>query len=601
MTRKAYEHTFTAVDGAEIFYRHWPSENQLASNKRAIILFHRGHEHSGRQQDVVDSLNMPEYDCFAWDARGLGRSPGERGYADNFGVFTKDADVFARHICSQYGYKMQDIAVIAQSVGGVIATAWVHDYAPDIRCLVLASPALKVKLYVPFARCVLGFVQKLGLTKLVPALGFVNSYVKAKWLTHDEKRIESYDKDPLITRPIAVNILLELYETAERLVKDAAAITTPTQFLVSGSDWVVHQQPVRDLYRNLGADIKEYHVFDGFFHDTLGEKDRHLPLANARDFIKAQFAKDYHQPDLSDADKAGYTFHESEALKKPLTLLNPKNWYFAATRANIAFGSQLSKGLKLGVETGFDSGSTLDYVYENKAQSNSVIGGALGEVIDRTYLNAIGWRGIRVRKIHNEAMLAKASRLLRAQGQPVRIMDIAAGHGRYALEAASNVQADYVLLRDYSPLNVVGGQALIKKLGLPDKAEFVQADAFDKASLAAVTPKPTLAIVSGLYELFPENTLIQTSLAGVYQALEDGGYLVYTNQPWHPQLELIARTLTSHRKEHGENAAWVMRRRTQREMDQLLAHAGFEKVDQWSDTWGIFSVSLAKKITKTHG
>ena len=77
----------------------------------------------------------------------------------------------------------------------------------------------------------------------------------------------------------------------------------------------------------------------------------------------------------------------------------------------------------------------------------------------------------------------------------------------------------------------------------------------------------------------------------MHQALETGGYLVYTNQPWHPQLELIARTLTSHR----QNKAWVMRRRTQREMDQLVANAGFEKIDQWSDTWGIFSVSLAKK------
>ena len=37
---------------------------------------------------------------------------------------------------------------------------------------------------------------------------FVNTYVKAKFLTHDPERIASYDADPLITRPIAVNILL---------------------------------------------------------------------------------------------------------------------------------------------------------------------------------------------------------------------------------------------------------------------------------------------------------------------------------------------------------------------------------------------------------
>jgi len=590
MTRAAQQHTFTAVDGAEIFYRHWPSQQQ-SGNKRAIILFHRGHEHSGRQQDVVDGLNMPEYDCFAWDARGLGKSPGVRGYADNFGVLVKDADVFARHICSTYGFKMEDIAVVAQSVGGVIAAAWVHDYAPNIRSLVLASPALKVKLYVPFARASLGLMQTLGLTKLVPALAFVNSYVKAKWLTHDEKRIASYDNDPLITRPIAVNILLELYETAERLVKDAVAITTPTQFLVSGSDWVVHQTPVRDLYRNLGADTKEYHVFDGFFHDTLGEKDRHLPLTKAREFIEAQFAKPFAPPDLKNADISGPTFNEAERLKKPLSKFNPKYWYFAATRANIRFGSQLSRGLRLGVDTGFDSGSTLDYVYENRARSTTFLGGALGEIIDRTYLNAIGWRGIRVRKLHIEALISRAASLLRTEDREVRIMDIAAGHGRYALEAAVAVNADHVLLRDYSELNVAGGRALIEKLGLQHRAQFVQADAFDAASLAAVSPKPTLAIVSGLYELFPENALIQTSLKGVHEALEADGYLVYTNQPWHPQLELIARTLTSHR----QNKAWIMRRRTQREMDQLVANAGFEKIDQWSDTWGIFSVSLAKK------
>ena len=33
-----------------------------------------------------------------------------------------------------------------------MASAWVHDYAPRIRCMVLAAPAFVVKLYVPFAR-----------------------------------------------------------------------------------------------------------------------------------------------------------------------------------------------------------------------------------------------------------------------------------------------------------------------------------------------------------------------------------------------------------------------------------------------------------------
>src|SRR3546814_3136440 len=69
------------------------------------------------------------------------------------------------------------------------------------------------------------------------------------------------------------------------------------------------------------------------------------------------------------------------------------------------------------------------------------------------------------------------------------------------------------------------------------------------------------------------------------------GFLVYTGQPWHPQLELIARALTSHRA----GQAWVMRRRTQAEMDQLVEAAGFRKITLRVDEWSIFSVSLAQR------
>ena len=80
-------------------------------------------------------------------------------------------------------------------------------------------------------------------------------------------------------------------------------------------------------------------------------------------------------------------------------------------------------------------------------------------------------------------------------------------------------------------------------------------------------------------------------MLGFADAIAGGNYLIYTNQPWHPQLEMIARCLTSHRQ--GE--AWVMRRRSQREMDQLVAAAGFDKVRQLIDEDGIFTVTLARK------
>ena len=183
---------------------------------------------------------------------------------------------------------------------------------------------------------------------------------------------------------------------------------------------------------------------------------------------------------------------------------------------------------------------------------------------------------------------------LKADGTPLRVLDIAAGHGRYVLDAvaASDVKPESIRLQDYSPINVEKGTALIAERGLGNVASFHKADAFDTEGLAGTTPRPTLAIVSGLYELFPDNALIEASLAGLARALEPGSLLVYTGQPWHPQLEMIARALTSHRG--GE--AWIMRRRTQQEMDQLVAAAGFRKIEQRIDQWGIFTVSLAERV-----
>jgi SAM-dependent methyltransferase len=286
--------------------------------------------------------------------------------------------------------------------------------------------------------------------------------------------------------------------------------------------------------------------------------------------------------DVTQAHRSGYTRDEADRLATPLSLLSPRGLYWAMTRASIRFGGLFSKGIDTGIRTGFDSGSTLDYVYEDEPRGL----GPGGRLIDRQFLDAIGWRGIRQRKAHLEELIGKALARLKGEGKPLRVLDIAAGHGRYVLDAvtASDAKPESIRLEK--------GTALIAERGLKDVASFHRADAFDTEGLAGTAPRPTLAIVSGLYELFPDNALIEASLGGLSRALEPGSLLVYTGQPWHPQLEMIARALTSHRG--GE--AWIMRRRTQQEMDQLVAAAGFRKIEQRIDKWGIFTVSLAERV-----
>ncbi len=582
VTRTAIECEFSTHDGARLFYRHWPATTDVG--RGAIVLFHRGHEHSGRVSHLVDELDLPEFEFFAWDARGHGRSPGARGFSPSFGSLVRDVQTFIEHLGAVHGVPIESVYIVAQSVGAVLVSTWVHDYAPKIRGMSLASPAFRVKLYVPLA------VPGLRLLHKLRGNFFVNSYVKAKLLTHDAERVASYGSDPLITRPISVNILLGLFDAGERVVRDAQAITAPTQLLISGADWVVERKPQEQFFANLGSAVRTRLELPGFFHDTLGEAGRAVAVQAVRQFVLDRFAQPPQRPSLLQAHRYGASHDEANRLSTSLPALSPRGLYWASNRTSIRIGATLSSGMQLGLRTGFDSGSTLDYVYRNQAQGR----GPLGRLIDRTYLDAVGWRGIRVRKQHLEDLLQAVMRRLRVAGRPVRMLDIAAGHGRYVLDAvrAGDALPEWIVLRDYSDINVQAGRRLIDALGLAQIARFEQADAFSPDSILSVQPRPSLAIVSGLYELFPDNDLVGRSLCALGALVEPGGWLVYTGQPWHPQLEMIARTLTSHRA----GAAWIMRRRSQAEMDELVESAGFVKVAQRIDEWGIFTVSAAQRV-----
>jgi alpha-beta hydrolase superfamily lysophospholipase len=575
-SRVPEESFFLTRDGVKIFFRHW-----RGTGDGAIALIHRGHEHSGRMAHLVDELDLPEMSFFAWDARAHGRSEGEQGSTTTMATFVQDLDEFVRHIGTDFGVAIENVAVVAQSVGAVMASAWVHDYAPPIRCLVLAAPAFRVKLYVPFARLGLSIWHKLA------GDFYVRSYVKGRALTHDLERIASYHSDPLINLRISGRVLLDLYTRSERLIADAEAIRVPTQILLSGSDWVIHNQPPRRFFDRLNADEKEIHSFEGFFHDTLGERDRHLPIAKARAFLDRHFARMPARPSLEHADRGGFTKTEYDRLLRPMPAWSPKGLSFALTRLFLRTIGRLSDGIRLGCESGFDSGSSLDYVYRNRPSGITPI----GTLIDWLYLNSPGWTGIRVRKQLIQELIGGAMNRLRESGRPVRIVDVAAGHGRYVLDAIalSGVIPDDVLLRDFDPRNVGLGRRMMAEMGISGR--FEQGDAFDRASLITLQPEPTLGIVSGFFELFPDNDRVRETLAGLAGAIEPGGYLIYTGQPWHPQIEFIARTLSSHR----EGAPWVMRRRTQEELDELVRTAGFRKLEQRIDKEGLFTVTLAER------
>ena len=258
-------------------------------------------------------------------------------------------------------------------------------------------------------------------------------------------------------------------------------------------------------------------------------------IERMRAFIRERFADRPQLVSLREADKYGYVWEEYERLKLR------GSPHFLAVRAALRVGGRLSKGIGLGWQSGFDSGRSLDYVYENRPQGSS----RLGKFIDANYLNSIGWRGIRQRKANLEGALRDAIEKLQSGGAP----DPHSRHrgGRGSLCFGNDACAAGHLDQRDPPRQQTEKTSMPhvpsrKSSGLQNVTVGL-GDAFDRAALAAFAPRATIGVVSGLYELFPSNDAVLESLGGLAGAIEPGGYLIYTNQPWHPQLEFIARVL----------------------------------------------------------
>ena len=248
-----------------------------------------------------------------------------------------------------------------------------------------------------------------------------------------------------------------------------------------------------------------------------------------------------------------------------------------------------SAGIALGYRHGFDSGPMLDYVYDNRARGRLL----LGRLIDRVYLDTLGWRAIRARKaLLEETLRAEVARRRERQtSYRTTILDVAAGPGRYLLETVETIGPDglTIICRDLDPAGLEQGRRRAQAAGLT-ALRYEQGDACDPRSLATVEPKPDIAVASGLYELLDPSP-VRRSMASLHAILRPGGLLIFTTQVAHPQLELIANVLPNR---FGQ--PWVMENRPLATVEAWAREAGFRELSSRTEPYGIFAVTVARRV-----
>ena len=131
------------------------------------------------------------------------------------------------------------LAVIGHSVGAAIVAAWIHDYRAA-RARGRAGDAGVSDPSVPAAG------NPSSSTGAEAAHHAVCSELReGSVLTHDPAQRARHEQDEPDQHAISTRVLIDLHDTASRLIQDAAAIRVPTLVLTAGSDWVVKRSAQR--------------------------------------------------------------------------------------------------------------------------------------------------------------------------------------------------------------------------------------------------------------------------------------------------------------------------------------------------------------------
>ena len=559
---------FNTFDGNKIFYRKWNFEK----DKKTLIIIHRGHEHSERLNILTQDEKFLKYNIFAYDLRGHGYTKIKS--SPNSMDYVRDLDSFVKHIKSEYQIKEEDIFIIANSIGGVILSAYVHDFAPNIAGIALLAPAFEIKLYIPFAK------QLVTLLTKIKKDAKVMSYVKAKVLTHDGEEQNKYNSDKLINKEINAKLLIDLADMGKRLVEDSMAIELPTIIFSAEKDYVVKNSAQKKFFLNLSSKKRKFIELENFYHGIIFEKERQKVYKILDDFIQDVFKNQNTTLDVSPREFSRKEYERIALKEYPLT---EKIFYSIQKFSMRTFGF-LSKGISLGLKYGFDSGISLDYIYKNQANGKLLI----GKFIDRFYLNQIGWRGVRERKKNLLSLIEEKINSLDEKN--VKILDVAGGTGNYLFDIKEKYPKIKILINEFKKSNIEVGEEVIKKNNW-ENISFIDYDCFDKETYKKINCTPNIVIISGVFELFEDNKMLENTISGITEILDKNGAIIYTGQPWHPQLKQIALVLNSHK---GNGKSWLMRRRSEKELDSLFENYNLKKEKMLIDNDGIFTVSLAE-------
>lgn len=261
---RAEEGYVASFDGTRLYTRTWWPEE---SPRAGVVLVHGAGEHCGRYEYVSSRLCGAGVAVFGFDLRGHGRSAGRRGHVQSFDEYVGDVHTITQRAAA--ALPGRPLFMYGHSMGGLVATlAAAGDQAP-YRGLVLTSPLFAPAISIPaFMRA-----AAVVLNTVYPVAG-IRSGIPSLYLSHDVEVGRAYDADPLVSHTVTPRWFFAMNRACAAAANMAAGIRLPVLLLQAGDDHLVSARQSRVVFDLFGAADKEFHIFDGLYHELHNEPDK---------------------------------------------------------------------------------------------------------------------------------------------------------------------------------------------------------------------------------------------------------------------------------------------------------------------------------------
>jgi alpha-beta hydrolase superfamily lysophospholipase len=269
--------TFVAFDGTVLFARRWVP----AYVKGHIALIHGYGEHSSRYDHVAARLNAEGYAVYTYDQRGHGNSPGKMGRIESFDRLIEDAREFIDATFRDVGPGPRFI--FGHSMGGLVVTAYVLKYPPDVRGLVLTNPLVKSDdNTAPIMRKIAKWAARF-------APGMKALELDTTALSRKPEVVKAYETDPLVHHGyIDARTGYELMRTIEFVQENLGRLQLPFYTAHGTADRLVPSAAAQSLYDRASSKDKFIRLYDGGYHELFNDLIAEQFFTDLLDWLRAR-------------------------------------------------------------------------------------------------------------------------------------------------------------------------------------------------------------------------------------------------------------------------------------------------------------------------